>query len=248
MNRMNTATGFFSLLAGLLLAIACTSNVQAETYFFHNDHLGTPQAVTDTSQQVVWQGEYDPFGEVTETVSLVEQNLRFPGQYFDGETGLHYNYFRDYDPSIGRYVESDPIGLGGGINTYAYVGSSPINLADPLGLSPPKPLPPHRTRVRACNAQESTHCQQICGAKGVQSCKVSQTWRINKLKGNLKGMGWFDGPMSCSCNDPDDGGFCSRYPKACVAGAVAGACLLLISPIPDDFLIPTVLGIGLTTQ
>jgi len=114
MNRFNTATGFFSLFAGLLLAIADTSNAQAETYFFHNDHLGTPQAVTDANQQLVWQGEYDPFGEVTETTSLVEQNLRFPGQYYDVETELHYNYFRDYDPTIGRYVESDPIGLEGG--------------------------------------------------------------------------------------------------------------------------------------
>ena len=61
-------------------------------------------------------------------------NLRLPGQYFDRETNLHYNYFRDYDPSIGRYVQSDPIGLGGGLNTYAYVNGQPLRLVDPLGL------------------------------------------------------------------------------------------------------------------
>ena len=91
----------------LLLLVVSTTQAQAqtETYFFHTDHLGTPQVVTDATQQVVWQGEYSPFGKVTETVSLVVQNLRFPGQYFDEESDLHYNYFRDYDPTIGRYID-----------------------------------------------------------------------------------------------------------------------------------------------
>lgn len=111
-----------------------TSNAQAATYYFHNDHLGSPQVLTDENQTVVWQGSYDPFGEVTETVSAVEQNLRFPGQYLDRETGLHYNYFRTYDPSIGRYTQSDPIGLHGGINTFGYVGGNPVSFVDPYGL------------------------------------------------------------------------------------------------------------------
>lgn len=105
-----------------------------ETYYFHNDHLGTPQALTDDSGTVVWQGNYSPFGEVTETIDTVEQNIRFPGQYFEEETGLHYNYFRDYDPTTGRYIESDPIGLDGGVNTFGYGYQNSVSNFDIFGL------------------------------------------------------------------------------------------------------------------
>ncbi len=100
----------------------------------HNDHLGTPQKLTDSSGAVVWAADYKPFGEATITVSTITNNLRFPGQYFDAETGLNYNYFRDYNPAIGRYIEKDPIGLRGGINLYAYVKNNPITRVDPRGL------------------------------------------------------------------------------------------------------------------
>ena len=82
---------------------------------------------------MVWQGNYDPFGACTETVNLVEQNIRFPGQYFDQETGLYYNYFRTYDPGTGRYVESDSIGLEGGNNTYLYGNGNPVKFVDSDG-------------------------------------------------------------------------------------------------------------------
>ncbi len=121
---------------GLLLVTFPATQAKAETFYFHNDQLGTPQVVTDNNQQVVWQGNYDPFGACTETVNLIEQNIRFPGQYFDQETGLHYNYFRTYDPNTGRYLESDPIGLNGGISTYGYANQNGLKYIDPTGELP----------------------------------------------------------------------------------------------------------------
>ena len=103
-------------------------------YYMHTDHLDTPQVITDANQQIVWRTDQKPFGETTVTIDTIDNPLRFPGQYFDSETGLHYNYFRDYDPTMGRYIESDPIGLEGGLNTYAYVGGNPLTRKDPLGL------------------------------------------------------------------------------------------------------------------
>jgi RHS repeat-associated protein len=110
-------------------------------YYVHPDHLGTPRAITRPSDNVfMWRWDNtEAFGNSQPNENPAGQGtfkygLRFPGQYYDAEIGTNYNYFRDYDPSTGRYVESDPIGLRGGINTYAYVGSSPIQYRDPNGL------------------------------------------------------------------------------------------------------------------
>jgi RHS repeat-associated protein len=91
--------------------------------YFHNDHLGTPQVLTNDSQTIVWKAAYTPFGGADILTQTVENNFRFPGQYYDQETGLHYNYFRYYHPTTGRYVTPDPIGLEGGINPFLYVDS-----------------------------------------------------------------------------------------------------------------------------
>ena len=107
-----------------------------QLYYYHNDHLGTPQKLTDGAGQVVWSARYRAFGEASIGVGYVTQNLRFPGQYYDEESGLHYNYQRYYDPDIGRYLTSDLIGLQGGINTYLYANANPIIYIDPLGLLP----------------------------------------------------------------------------------------------------------------
>jgi RHS repeat-associated protein len=104
-------------------------------FYIAPDHLGAPHQITNAGGQVVWLWDHDPFGNGAPAAAAgFTYNLRFPGQYYDAETGLFYNYFRDYDPKLGRYVQSDPIGLAGGINTYAYVGGNPISNFDYFGL------------------------------------------------------------------------------------------------------------------
>jgi RHS repeat-associated protein len=102
------------------------------------DQLGTPRAVTNSVGTVIWSWAYQgyQFGELqpTSTTGYV-LNLRFPGQYYDAESGTIYNVNRYYVPATGRYLQSDPIGLDGGVSTYAYVGSNPLSYTDPLGLS-----------------------------------------------------------------------------------------------------------------
>ena len=109
------------------------ANTPENVYYYHNDHLGTPQVMTDSVGAVVWEAAYDPFGEATINIGQITNNLRFPGQYFDAETGLCYNWNRDYNPQLGRYIESDPIGLKGGINLYIYSQNNPIRLIDTDG-------------------------------------------------------------------------------------------------------------------
>ncbi|WP_243640704.1 RHS repeat-associated core domain-containing protein [Thiogranum longum] len=110
-------------------------------YYLHNDPLGTPLAMTDAAGTVVWTASYDPFGKATVDEDVdgdgnsVTLNVRFPGQYYDSETRLHYNINRYYDPTTGRYLTSDPLGVRPSLNTYAYVDDQPINWFDVYGLA-----------------------------------------------------------------------------------------------------------------
>ena len=132
------------------VAVVDESGAAPVLYYIHTDQLGTPQKITNGSAIVLWDGVFDPFGNpqfvsgagvwntstwnnFTWGVDLSLTNLRFPGQYLDAETALNQNWFRDYDPTIGRYIQSDPIGLTAGPNTYAYVGANPLSLSDPAG-------------------------------------------------------------------------------------------------------------------
>jgi len=113
----------------------------AVIFYVHTDHLNTPRKVSKPiTGQLRWQWEPDPFGttlpnENPQSLGVFKYNLRYPGQLYDAHAMLNYNYFRDYDPAIGRYVESDPIGLDGGINSYAYAELDPLGYEDPFGLA-----------------------------------------------------------------------------------------------------------------
>jgi len=122
-------------------------NALERIVYLHTDHLGTPRKATDAQARVVWYWESDAFGSSAPNEdpdgdgSRTTINLRFPGQYFDQESGLHYNWHRYYDAQTGRYIQSDPIGLAGGINTYAYVENQPTKYVDPDGLQIAIPAP-----------------------------------------------------------------------------------------------------------
>ncbi len=102
-------------------------------HYYHNDHLFTPQRLTDSTGTLSWSANYSAFGKATITKETITNNLRFPGQYYDTDIKLAQNYYRDYSAELGRYVESDPIGLDGGVNTFGYVGQNPLLYYDEKG-------------------------------------------------------------------------------------------------------------------
>lgn len=107
----------------------------AQAYTVHTDQLGTPKKITDQNNQIVWQADYEDFGKATiATKDNFRFNLRFAGQYYDSETGYHYNAHRYYNPETGRYLTADPLGLSGGLNSYVYANHRPWKYVDVLGF------------------------------------------------------------------------------------------------------------------
>jgi RHS repeat-associated protein len=126
-----TATKEYVYLGDTPIAVVQAGNILT----IQTDHLDTPRQLTDNTKKVVWNWAYSAFGENQPTnINNTVFNLRYPGQYYDAESKLHYNINRYYDPATGRYTQSDPIGLSGGINTYTYVGGNSIRWSDRAGL------------------------------------------------------------------------------------------------------------------
>jgi len=153
-----------------------------EIGFYQCDHLGTPQELTDHEGRVAWSASYKAWGEARQAISEAGRKaglrnpIRFQGQYWDEETGLHYNRYRYFDPAIGRFVSTDPIKLEGGFNAYAYA-PNPIQWSDPLGLSSKKVnaqsslIPACRNRRQALNS-----AKDLAGIP--RSQQASSQWQV----------------------------------------------------------------------
>jgi RHS repeat-associated protein len=138
-----------------------------EIAFYQCDHLGTPQELTDHEGRIAWSASYKAWGEAKQAISEAGRKagfrnpIRFQGQYFDDETGLHYNRYRYYDPVAGRFVSKDPIGLRGGINVHQYA-PNPLAWVDPLGLAGKKGITPNnkgtRTTIEGGNLPQPITC------------------------------------------------------------------------------------------
>lgn len=195
---------------GLLFIKTQNSKGLATLAYYHHDHLGTPIQATDKTGRVVWAADYNAFGlasiitpAATEEAPTISSNLRLAGQYWDEETGLHYNWHRYYEPGTGRYIQSDPIGLGGGINTFAYVDHDPVNAIDPTG--------------------EAFFVPLLYGAVGMYSRCVAQctaTAAVGSMLGQpCEDLGTSAKGCAVTCLNPMNWGS-SKGPRSNIAGKV----------------------------
>ncbi|MCL4778377.1 MAG: RHS repeat-associated core domain-containing protein [Gammaproteobacteria bacterium] len=140
--------------------------------YLYADHLGTPRIGTDENKAMTWRYQSDAFGVGTPS-GTASVRLRLPGQIDLGILGVRYNYYRDYDPQVGRYVESDPIGLKAGVNTYSYVGGNPVSRKDPIGLMCTAGLGCYTTPAEAAAAQSGNYqgyYQLACAGGDAYAC------------------------------------------------------------------------------
>jgi RHS repeat-associated protein len=189
-----------------------------DVYDVHSDHLDTPRMLTDNAGVPSWRASYqafgkaylssDPDGSIVTTTPPIAFNLRFPGQYYDAESGLHYNRFRHYSPDVGRYVSADPIGQIGGVNLYRYGLGNPLSFIDPLGLKfgVIGPQGPARARVEAAleRFRSTPRGQEIEAATGDRLVPIEVNEEGTNRYSEEKDWIWID-PDSPECVETEDG-------------------------------------------
>ncbi|KPB92548.1 RHS repeat-associated core domain protein containing protein [Pseudomonas syringae pv. maculicola] len=180
--------------------------LKAAPFYYQLDHLGTPQELTDYSGEIMWSAKYRAYGNLaTLDVSEIDNPLRFQGQYFDAETGLHYNRHRYYNPGTGRFLTPDPIKLAGGLNNYQYV-PNPTGWVDPLGLNSECPgtksvgdvgSPPEKAKTnegepavpapvaRGENTTRVRHYTNRKGSAGIENDGIIQAQDNNRVYAEL---------------------------------------------------------------
>ncbi|SEK11810.1 RHS repeat-associated core domain-containing protein, partial [Achromobacter sp. NFACC18-2] len=179
--------------------------------WYHCDHLGTPQELTDAQGEIVWSAHYQAWGEAKEAITDaaraagIRNPIRFQGQYLDRETGLHYNRHRYYDPQIGRFITKDPIGFAGGSNVYQYA-DNPVGWVDPLGLAATTP-----PDISALDLTDKTRSEirQLADLKGLIPSKSDKEGLPIKWSCPCTGMqrlrldrGHIDAKTGLPYNDP----------------------------------------------
>ena len=183
-------------------------NAEHTVNYFHCDQIGIPREMTDSDGKLIWKGRYDAWGSLIrdsyrETASDSHQPFRLQNQYFDEETGLHYNFFRYYEPVLGRFITQDPIKLAGGNNLYRFEGTVQ-NQTDPLGLFAPALAAP---LLLEGLAYVGTAMVGILVAAGIMDAKKAYDKAQTKTE-SISRVG--------RCNDP-----CSQYPSKDIARKIA---------------------------
>jgi len=209
------------------VTMTVAANVSGELiYYVNTDQLNTPRLLTNSDGIPVWSWDGEAFGNTPPNTNPsglgnLTFNLRFPGQYYDAETNLHYNGHRDYDPTTGRYIESDPIGLNGGsVSTYSYVKNQPTADTDTDGLAPDQ-------WWRPCNSDQVQQCVSQCEGQGQEFDSCAVRW----MKGNGVKSPWAgtpsNGGLSCSCKEKKP----EPKPLVCDKNCEAGWVKVIVSGI-----------------
>ncbi len=248
----NVAQGFYALTAKAFdnfnasttsAPISISVGVQpAQLYFLQVDHLDAPRLVADATGTTVWRwDQQEPFGvnvpdENPSGLGAFDLPLRLPGQYYDKESNVAYNMARSYDLGIGRYIESDPVGLAAGLNTYSYVQGNPISYTDPLGLAGGGPQPAIPSVVRPPpNAFRDPTSAQRERDSNMRRCLTGQCGTPQYPNSSSNYMCSWECPKSnlqCSVGDPDPNKFVPSVAEGVGLIPPAPGCVYRCRPGP----------------